>query len=627
MAEPEPEPEQCIICLEELDAVPAIHDDHLEVEATNTDASTAVPSKSDAQQFIAKIKPCDHILHNECLKSWSLKANSCPICRQAFNLVEVLDKVGGTSLSEYIVEDKKQVAEFDPNAWIEEEDEQEESDPCPICGKSDDEDVLLLCDLCSAPYHTYCIGLDRVPRGDWFCLECATEGAYLIANQASEALGDTESLSESGRNTDTYSGRDAPRTYGSVRRDRRRVRNDPWTGAWNQFSGRVLDIVGLDLDFYDDDQSMVPYRRHQRRTAQARSEFEQWQQRMNIAGRQGARNVFRAAAPPRVRSQLPTVPVETVEETKAWGAFEKAKEIDSAGPSNRKRKSRSVTASPAEQELPQEPERKLKRPRTRRVLDRPGSSSTAAPPTRPSRLQATGSVSGEAAPVVQQSDLEGAPSFLSSLLREVEMAPTSDDDTSRSAFSNTTNMPNRAHSPFAEYSSPATSPSPSSSNYATPRAMSITPPPHISKRPGSPVPLTSRVEPRFGPADYSPNRSPPINLQSNDRSGPSNGHIELKQPRPRRRREASLNLQEEQDSSPVRATMSIEAKEGINKIVKTALAPHWKSREITKDQYENINREVSRKLYEIAHPTSCDKSTWEKIATTEVTKAVEGLTG
>src|SRR6187402_2817219 len=85
----------------------------------------------------------------------------------------------GTVLSEYAVEDKKQVAEFDPNAWIEENDmADEEANPCPICNESDQEDVLLLCDGCDAPYHTHCIGLDRVPNGHWFCMECAEDGAY-----------------------------------------------------------------------------------------------------------------------------------------------------------------------------------------------------------------------------------------------------------------------------------------------------------------------------------------------------------------------------------------------------------------------------------------------------------------
>jgi len=76
--------------------------------------------------------------------------------------------------------------------------------------------------------------------------------------------------------------------------------------------------------------------------------------------------------------------------------------------------------------------------------------------------------------------------------------------------------------------------------------------------------------------------------------------------------------------------MSIEAKEGISKIVRSALAPHWKSAEITKEQYADINREVSRKLYEIIADRNIsderEKNTWEKIATAEVAIAVKALT-
>lgn len=77
--------------------------------------------------------------------------------------------------------------------------------------------------------------------------------------------------------------------------------------------------------------------------------------------------------------------------------------------------------------------------------------------------------------------------------------------------------------------------------------------------------------------------------------------------------------------------MSIEAKEGINKIVRTALDPHYKKPSgITKEQYANINRAVSRLLYDrIADPETLEnetaKSAWERIATREVAKAVEGL--
>ncbi|PMD40216.1 hypothetical protein L207DRAFT_428107 [Hyaloscypha variabilis F] len=611
--------DQCIVCLEDLDVVPdpSVHDDLRDagaVAAPTEDLPTPHPSTTTIQLPIALIKPCNHVLHDECLREWSQKANSCPICRHAFNVVEVLDKVGGTVVSEYQVEDKKQVAEFDPNAWIEDEFEEEEARPCPICGDADHEEILLLCDACDAPYHTHCVGLDRVPAGHWFCMECADNGVY---NRLEDATSDAPTR------TEPISGRLAPRTQASVRRTRQRLRNDHWYGAWSLFSSRVHDVAGLDLDFSDDDQSMVNYRRSQRRVAEDARRFNEWQRRLNIAGRQGARDVFRAAAPPRLRDRTPPTPVESVEETKAWGAFEKAKEMDTASPKSRKRKSRSVTASPADRSPPKEPERKLKRPRTRRILDQPASSSSASPVIASSSRQPNGRERPSSPTARILNDTNGEPSFLSSLLKEVEMATTSDDDTSRSAFSATTvSGPNRVTSPSLDYSSPAASPA-SSSSYPTPRAMSITPPPHITKRPGSPLPLTSRVEPIFPPADYSPNRSPPES--NHDRV--TSPITELRQPRPRRQR--SVALPRSQETSPVRATMSIEAKEGINKIVKTALAPHWKSAEITKEQYADINRDVSRKLYELLVNAniSDEQEKWacEKIATAEVATAVKSL--
>ena len=520
----------------------------------------------------------------------------------------------GTILSEYIVEDKKQVAEFDPNAWIDDslEEEEEEANPCPICGAGDNEDVLLLCDGCAAPYHTYCIGLDRVPRGQWFCMECADDEALVRAIEL-DAAGRRHPLSH----------RTQPRTQANVRRTRQRMRNDQWFGAWSTFSNRIHDATGLDLDFSDDDQNLVSYRTHQQRTAEEQREFQQWQQRLSIASRQGARDVFRRAAPV---LRDPT-PVETPEVTRAWGALEKAKELDTASPGNRKRKSRSITASPAERpEAPKEPERKLKRPRTRRVLDAPGPSSAAASIATSSRH--TNETSRRASPSSRPlPETNSEPSFLTQLLKEVETA-TSDDDTSRSPFTTTLSIPTRVTSPPLEFSSPAGSPSPPSSTYHSPRAMSITPPPHISKRPGSPLPLTSRIEPIFPPAEYSSNRSLTDATPKPNHDLSNSPTIELRQPRPRR--QAPTPLPRSQESSPVRATMSIEAKEGINKIVKSALAPHWKAAEISKEQYADINRDISRKLYEIVADRSIEdeknRCALEKIATAEVALAVKGLT-
>jgi hypothetical protein len=91
--------DQCIICLEDLDVSDGIVTDDLQdAGGTSTpEPPTTHPGKSTNQLPIALIKPCSHVLHDECLREWSQKANSCPICRHAFNLVEVLDKVNGES--------------------------------------------------------------------------------------------------------------------------------------------------------------------------------------------------------------------------------------------------------------------------------------------------------------------------------------------------------------------------------------------------------------------------------------------------------------------------------------------------------------------------------------------------
>jgi hypothetical protein len=49
---------------------------------------------------------------------------------------------------------------------------------CTRCGDHRRGAVMLLCDSCDAPYHTYCLHppLDEVPEGDWLCPECVRAG-------------------------------------------------------------------------------------------------------------------------------------------------------------------------------------------------------------------------------------------------------------------------------------------------------------------------------------------------------------------------------------------------------------------------------------------------------------------
>eukprot|EP01105_Mastigella_eilhardi_P027615 TRINITY_DN8613_c0_g1_i1.p1 TRINITY_DN8613_c0_g1~~TRINITY_DN8613_c0_g1_i1.p1 ORF type:complete len:758 (-),score=221.56 TRINITY_DN8613_c0_g1_i1:23-2296(-) len=43
---------------------------------------------------------------------------------------------------------------------------------CMICRKDGDDNLLLLCDECDNAAHTYCVNLDAVPAGDWYCPKC-----------------------------------------------------------------------------------------------------------------------------------------------------------------------------------------------------------------------------------------------------------------------------------------------------------------------------------------------------------------------------------------------------------------------------------------------------------------------
>ena len=49
---------------------------------------------------------------------------------------------------------------------------------CEVCGTDEQEDKLLLCDICSLGYHTFCLTpvLSSVPEGTWLCPACLAQG-------------------------------------------------------------------------------------------------------------------------------------------------------------------------------------------------------------------------------------------------------------------------------------------------------------------------------------------------------------------------------------------------------------------------------------------------------------------
>lgn len=80
--------------------------DSIDAYPTNTNATNTTTTNIEEQdknnvpdcEVIAHLQPCGHDLHNECLTPWVERANSCPICRQRFHLVELCNSVGGELL-------------------------------------------------------------------------------------------------------------------------------------------------------------------------------------------------------------------------------------------------------------------------------------------------------------------------------------------------------------------------------------------------------------------------------------------------------------------------------------------------------------------------------------------------
>ena len=213
----------------------------------------------------------------------------------------------------------------------------ENADYCMLCEQEDDQEELLLCDGCTAACHIACAGLDIVPAGTWYCQFCQEDPSTQTPRSRALRV------------------RRAPRDQGHLRRRGNNQPGDSWARVWQS----VWDQLNLDLDFPFDEDS----ERDQRTEAQRR-EFGEWQRRFHVAERQGAAVRFRdTAATILGRTQEQRRP-ESQEEIRAWNAYDKAREIEErTGSRGTKRKSR--TTSPLEP--PAEPQRRLKRPRTRRT--------------------------------------------------------------------------------------------------------------------------------------------------------------------------------------------------------------------------------------------------------------------
>uniref|UniRef100_A0A8C5TJ40 PHD and ring finger domains 1 n=1 Tax=Malurus cyaneus samueli TaxID=2593467 RepID=A0A8C5TJ40_9PASS len=131
-------------------------------------------------QAVGTPENCSHYFCLDCIVEWSKNANSCPVDRILFKYINIRARFGGKILKKIPVENTKTQGtdgEDDPTF-------------CEVCGRSDREDRLLLCDGCDAGYHMECLNppLSEVPVDEWFCPGCAPMDTDHVSEEEVAAL-------------------------------------------------------------------------------------------------------------------------------------------------------------------------------------------------------------------------------------------------------------------------------------------------------------------------------------------------------------------------------------------------------------------------------------------------------
>jgi hypothetical protein len=186
----------CAICCEDITPI---------TTTTTTSSSTTQSSHS------ATLIPCSHIYHTSCIEAWitASRHQTCPKCRGTF--ISWKNEFG----IEHLLPEKTNSNDDDQTNneedWYEDEEADNYADVCLVCGKDENDDKALYCDECDQVFHTYCVGLKKVPRSEnWYCTKCTLQRKREVLNVQQSA--NSSSSSSSSTTTTTTTTRKRPHT-------------------------------------------------------------------------------------------------------------------------------------------------------------------------------------------------------------------------------------------------------------------------------------------------------------------------------------------------------------------------------------------------------------------------------
>ncbi|KAF2307289.1 hypothetical protein GH714_026124 [Hevea brasiliensis] len=155
-------------------------------------------SEEDKRRLRGTLNCCSHYFCFTCIMEWSKVESRCPLCKQRFKTITKNGRVGvGVDLRNVVIQVPKRDQVYQPS----EEEIRSFIDPyenviCTECHEGGDDGLMLLCDLCDSPAHTYCVGLGRqVPEGNWYCDGCRPVALGSSSSQAQEPLPDQTTTS------------------------------------------------------------------------------------------------------------------------------------------------------------------------------------------------------------------------------------------------------------------------------------------------------------------------------------------------------------------------------------------------------------------------------------------------